>query len=184
VDSFAYQYANRLGDWSDIRDWMPTLYEAAHGADVLELGVRTGNSTVALLAGVEAGGGHVTSVDIDMARVPGGWFESPLWTFVHADSRADLYRDVDPEANFDLVFIDTSHHYQATWCELVRWGARVPDGGRIMLHDTELGRPYDAPETDPDFPVAVAATEYADLHGWAIDLLPGCSGLGVIHVKR
>ena len=60
---------------------------AARG-NVLELGVRAGVSTAALLAGVSDHGGHVWSVDRDdCAPVFAG---HPHWTFIQGDSLDNL----------------------------------------------------------------------------------------------
>src|SRR6266567_3310836 len=68
---------------SDIIDWLPTLratvLDYPH-AQVIELGVRSGNSTAAVLAAAEQVDGHVWSVDIAQPTVPFWWHESPLWT--------------------------------------------------------------------------------------------------------
>jgi methyltransferase family protein len=35
----------------------------------------------------------------------------------------------------DLVFVDGAHRFGPARADLVRWGARVPDGGRMLVHD-------------------------------------------------
>jgi hypothetical protein len=71
----AYEY--HLKNWSDIQDHLPRLYEAAKG-NCMEIGVRSGVSTSALLAGIEAHGGHLYSFDINHCDVFHG---HPQWTF-------------------------------------------------------------------------------------------------------
>src|SRR5580704_4772440 len=61
-------YVDRLSRWSDIREYLPFLYETAKQypqVRVLEFGARKGNSTLAFLAAAEAAGGYVLSVDIE-----------------------------------------------------------------------------------------------------------------------
>ena len=69
-------YLDRLSRWSDIREYLPLLYDFARSypqVRVLELGSRKGNSTLAFLAGAEESGGHVWSCDIDdVTAVPDG----------------------------------------------------------------------------------------------------------------
>jgi hypothetical protein len=77
-------YQQQCQTQSDIQHHLPLLYSLAHG-NVLELGTRTGVSTMALLAGVERAGGRVWSVDID-ERSAGVAAGHPLWTFVHGSS--------------------------------------------------------------------------------------------------
>ena len=62
-------YLDRLSRWSDIQEYLPLLYDSARScrdARVLELGSRTGNSTLAFLAGTQESHGHVWSNDIDI----------------------------------------------------------------------------------------------------------------------
>jgi hypothetical protein len=35
----------------------------------------------------------------------------------------------------DLLFVDGAHRFGPARADLVRWGARVPDGGRMLVHD-------------------------------------------------
>jgi hypothetical protein len=35
----------------------------------------------------------------------------------------------------DLLFVDGAHRFGPARSDLVRWGARVPDGGRMLVHD-------------------------------------------------
>jgi predicted O-methyltransferase YrrM len=150
---------------SDIQHHLPLLFSLARG-NVLELGTRSGVSTAALLAGVEAHGGHVTSVDLDgrSAEVAKG---HALWAFVQSDSRnADLVERVGP---LDLLLIDTEHVYEIAQAELALWGNHVAPGGVILMHD---------PETFPG--VRRAATEFAAARGWSITFVLPNNGMAVI----
>jgi hypothetical protein len=112
--NFHDEYLQRCSEWSDIVDHLPRLHaETARytAPQVVELGVRSGNSTCAFLAAVETVGGLVWSVDPERAHVPPHWFDSDLWTFVQAD---DL-KVVDEAPPCDVLFIDTTHGYQQTW---------------------------------------------------------------------
>lgn len=130
------RYHYWLEHWNDVQAHLPTLFEAARG-NVLELGVRAGVSTSALLAGVEAHGGHVWSVDRDdCAPVFAG---HPQWTFIQADSLDDTF--YVPTA-LDCIFIDTEHTETRTLAELQMWGPRVKPGGVILLHDTDDDSTY------------------------------------------
>jgi predicted O-methyltransferase YrrM len=35
----------------------------------------------------------------------------------------------------DLLFVDGAHRFRPARADLVRWGARVPEGGRMLVHD-------------------------------------------------
>lgn len=162
------QYHTRLASPSDIQLHLPRLYQESHGI-VLELGVRGGTSTSALLAGVVERGGHLYSVDIN----PHCWGSvglHPQWTFVHADSldTETIHKAGVPD-KIDVLFIDTEHTYSRTIRELNTWGKIVKNGGKIFLHDTD-GR--------ASCGVRAAIIEYCRYKlFW---LYPGSNGLGEI----
>lgn len=163
------QYANTQ---SDIQHHLPLLFAKACG-NVVELGTRSGVSTVALLAGVERHGGHVWSVDIDpqSAQVAAG---HPLWTFLQASS-TDVLTEMQIRkagANpIDLLLIDTIHTEDHVAAELKIWGNSVRPGGTICIHDTET------------FPgVRVATEAFCADKGWNVTFVRPCNGMAVIEV--
>lgn len=179
--TFATEYDVRRLENSDIRDFLPFLYDQAKGKQVIELGVRGGNSTAALLAAVEKHGGHVWSVDISAPQVPDHWFDSDLWDFIGGD---DLETADELPDGVDVVFIDTSHTFEQTWCELDLYAPKLRSGGVFLLHDTELERPEASPGTDPPYPVKAAVDQWSFAYGWACEFKTGCNGLGIIHKPR
>jgi predicted O-methyltransferase YrrM len=172
------EYQMRCWMASDIVQHLPRLHEEASTADavVIELGVRSGNSTAAFLAAVEKHKGHVYSVDLGRPHVP--WHQHPQWTFLLGDDLALVGELPD----CDILFIDTSHHYRHTLAELEAYITKVRPGGVVLLHDTELERPDGAPPDDPPFPVRAAVDEFCDVYGFVPEYVEGCYGLGVIRV--
>lgn len=129
--------ADHARHWADMVPHLETLTsQASHATSVVELGVRGGVSTWALLDGLPADG-RLVSVDIDHGcLVPPRVRDDPRWTFIVGDDHAVNL----PAA--DLVFIDTSHEYHHTRDELAlaeRLGAKV-----IILHDYMLPDVADA----------------------------------------
>jgi predicted O-methyltransferase YrrM len=119
-----YDKACREGD---MKDFAPLLRSLAKGR-ILEIGVRDGASTSALLLGVEEHGGHLTSVDIQDCS---GLWTHPQWEFLKTSSR-DL--EIDP-ASLDIALIDGDHSPQGFKIDLencLRW---VRPGGFILCHD-------------------------------------------------
>lgn len=177
------EYQGRCNVWSDIVDHLPTL----HGhvlrytePVVLELGVRSGNSTAAFLAAANLVDGHVWSVDIGLHQAPGWWWQTGRWSPI-------VGNDLDPTVlarlpqSVDVLFIDTSHAYDHTLAELRTYVPRVKPGGVVLCHDTEL----EAPELvgpQPPFPVAKAIAEYCTETGLAWQNITGSYGLGVIEI--
>ena len=174
-------YAERCATPSDIYLHLPRMVDMVRetGATrVLELGTRTGVSTIAWLHALD-GVGHLVSVDIDERPPIGEW---PHWTFIQGDDFDPMVvRQVSDPAP-DIVFIDTSHHYQHTRRELALYRWIVKPGGLIVCHDTMLPHPEGAPVGDPAFPVRRAIDEFVAENGFDWFNFPDCWGLGVIKV--
>jgi predicted O-methyltransferase YrrM len=177
--SLADLYRDRCHTPSDIVDHLPrfvALVKALNATHVLELGTRTGVSTIAWLYALQDRG-TLTSVDIDSQPPIGEW---PHWTFIQGDDTdPDLFASLAPA---DIVFIDTSHHYRHTLSELNMYRWLVKPGGVIVCHDTELPVPEGAPAGDPTFPVRRAIDEFCKANGFVCEYVPGCWGLGIIRL--
>lgn len=175
----AGEYRARVAMWSDIQQHLPRLHAEASipDAQIIDLGVRAGNSTAAFLAAVEKHGGHVYSVDVNTPPSP--FHGHPQWTFIAGDDL--IVADQLPD-QVDIVFIDTSHDYVQTCAELEVYVPKVRAGGVVLLHDTELEHPDASPVSDPSFPVRVAVDEYCTDNGLTAEFVTGCNGLGVIRI--
>ena len=179
-DELEADYQRLCATPSDIFEHLPTfvrLVRERNALHVLELGTRTGVSTVAWLYALRETGGRLTSVDID-ERPPIG--DYPHWTFVQGDDMDPaVFADLEPA---DIVFLDTSHHFEHTLRELNLYRHLVKPGGLIVCHDTELARPEGSPRSDPPFPVRTAIERFCEAEGlsWSND--QRCWGLGVIEL--
>lgn len=140
---------------------------------MLELGVRGGNSTAALLAGLEERGGRLWSVDVD-PECRNVFRGHPQWRFVLADSR-DVPEVVAAglPAQLDVLFIDTIHTYEQVRDELAVWGERVRKGGVILFHDTD---------SFPEIRRAVAG--WCSPRGVPFEFLRRSNGLGIAYPGR
>jgi predicted O-methyltransferase YrrM len=114
----------------------------AYDPVVVELGVRTGHSTMAILSGLErVGRGSLWSVDIERCdeardRVRNVGLEH-RWHFLQGSSvDVEIRREIGEAGGCDVAFIDTSHTYDDTVQELEMWGSIVRLGGHAVLHDT------------------------------------------------
>jgi predicted O-methyltransferase YrrM len=169
-------YRERAAMDHDIKAQMPVLYAWARlpGVRIIELGVRGGNSTAALLAGLEHSGGELWSVDIAEPGTPAEWNGLPFWHLLVAD-------DTSPEAvafcpgDVDVLFIDTSHYYPHTLQELRLYVPKVKPGGIVLLHDTDRAEWPDVGRSLDEYCAETGLTWYN--HPW-------WHGLGVIEVPR
>jgi cephalosporin hydroxylase len=169
-------FAERLEFWSDIQghlQFMRDLVAGEHAQVVVELGARSGNSTIALLSGVEETGGLLYSVDVSLPQWPGEVWAHPYVTFIQGDDLT--VRDQVPDC-IDVLFVDTSHDYDQTLAELNLYGANARV---ILLHDTDLQHPWGVPP-DPEYPVRQAMTEWATAIGRPFEERAGSYGMGVI----
>lgn len=173
-------YRERCSTYSDIVDHLPRFVDMVEKLDakhVIELGSRSGVSTVAWLYALERTGGHLTTVDLDDAPEIGTWDH---WRHVKGD-------DMDPAViaslqSAEIIFIDTSHFYEHTAAELEAYLPLVWTPGLIVLHDTELASPIGAPKSDGVYPVKRAVREFAKRHGFEWINYPDSWGLAVIEV--
>jgi predicted O-methyltransferase YrrM len=131
-------YDRLKGAGTDMSAHMDTLRDAVIEADaqqVIELGVRSGVSTVALLSGLEQTGGSLWSCDVGHVTVPAEVSSHPAWTLVHGDDvSAEVQRLAPPSC--DVLFIDTSHTEKHTFRELAAYGPKLKPGGIVICHDT------------------------------------------------
>ena len=181
-------YRERAAAATDISDHLPFLLNCATARPVIvELGVRQGNSTAALLLGAHWSKGHVYSIDINPPDVDLIWHQDPRWSFAQCDSISAQALAFAPPV-IDLLFVDTSHDQAQTLAECRAWMPRVRrDGGIALFHDTQWDH-GDVSLPTPAGPVAIALDHYCQVdHAGTIrwynrDSPPGLYGLGVIEL--
>ncbi len=187
----------------DIRSHLWTLYWLARtlGGRVVELGVRRGDSTRAILAGVrDAGeirqsnaGIGVWSFDIedvgdhvlDVCRAQGFVVVHELWHFGCWNSveAGGWWHLPGPRPQqVDLVFVDTDHTVGTTMAEISAWSPHVRPGGVMAFHDVFLTEP-------PRDGVRPAIMEFLERSpGWTYEEHgggpAGDTGLGLLHRKE
>lgn len=126
-------FVHRASTPSDINEHLPVLRAlAAECGTVVEFGVRTGNSTCALLAGLHDRGRESTLISYDKNQPSCQFGRVPRvhWIFQQADT-AHL-----PEIPLcDMLFIDTLHTFSQVKEEL-RHAGQV--GRYLVFHDTVL----------------------------------------------
>lgn len=179
-------YEHRLTVESDIRGHLQylhdTVLEQPACGHVIELGVRSGVSTSALLSAVQIRQyGCLVSIDIEMPTSPPLWAYHTQWHFLQGDdldpaivAKAAVYF---PEG-INVLFIDTIHTYEHTLAELRTYGPMVRPGGKILLHDTLHDIPF-----EPKWPVSKAIREWCAETGYQWVNRTGYHGLGVITIS-
>lgn len=122
---------------TDIHEHLATLYMLTvelNLKSILELGTRSGESTVALLQAAKEINGRVTSIDLEPCLEAKKLVKSlhleDHWTFIQADDMRVKWNQP-----IDHLFIDTSHTYEHTLAELTKYEPFVRPGGLITMHD-------------------------------------------------
>ena len=194
------EYQQRLhGSWIDTQGHLQFLHETVlkyKKPVVIELGVHVGNTTSALLSGVELSDGELWSCDIDdvTKKVPTTFTQSPRWRFFHGDDVGEQILSQLPK-QCDVLFIDTSHTYEHTLAELEAYIPRVKSDGVALLHDTHYAG-WALPELPaPTGAVGQALSKYCQDHGltWEDRYIipedsppgidgPGFFGLGILRI--
>jgi predicted O-methyltransferase YrrM len=123
-----------------------TLYAIALGSkakNILELGVRNGDTTRPLLLAATQNNGILTSVDIEETKfVPDDQYKS-CWNFVKEDALEFLKKQA-PSTPYDLIYIDDWHAYRHVKEELEQIDKLVSPRTVILIHDLMYGNtcPY------------------------------------------
>lgn len=145
-DPYLTAVRDRSRHRTDISDHLETLYRLAldrRAGLVVELGVRTGESTFALEQAVCQTGGWLVSVDIEPTAYSS---EYEKWRFLQVDDLelarmfADEMAKLGAPSTIDLLFLDTSHTYEHTVRELAAWMPLLSETGAAVLHDTNMAR--------------------------------------------
>ncbi len=127
---------------TDISDHLSILFAEAMASQprfIVELGVRTGESTFVLERVAKLCGSRIVSVDIDdCSKVS----SNPNWIFVQSDDITfsekfpDWCKERQLPLPIDLLFIDTSHLFEHTVQEIEHWFPLVSPRGKVIFHDT------------------------------------------------
>lgn len=141
-----------IGDWYDTRRHLLTLYSLALSVcwtdptkwsphrppQMLEIGVRHGIATMALLHAARESGGHLTSIEIDeryarVARERVREAKLDQWWTLIVDNCNTV---IDQVGGLDLCWIDGDHSYAQTKLDVANYGSKVRSDGYIAMHDS------------------------------------------------
>ncbi len=129
---------------TDINDHLLTLYRESLSVKpslIVELGVRSGESTFVFERVAKRFNATLVSVDIeDCSKISN--YEK--WFFVQSDDIEfakgfEVWckeRGIKPE--IDILFIDTSHLYHHTKEEIEHWFPFLSDKAKVFFHDTNI----------------------------------------------
>jgi len=102
---------------------------------ILELGVRSGESTLPLLTAANIFGGILESVDIMDTEFVCPDEMKNNWIFTKSDSIEYLEECVLANDKFDLIFVDDWHAGNHVYKELCLIDKLIEDSSLVLLHD-------------------------------------------------
>lgn len=169
-----------------------TLFGIASGMRakrILELGVRTGNTTLPFLMAAQQTGGVVDSVDLDPTS-----FQCPsdlrvYWRFHQSD--AIKWLDEHRQEQYDIVYVDDWHSYPHVKRELEILQHMVTPGSVILLHDLMYSGSHpryhsEVNTTDPQWAEGGPYRAVAELDPeiWEWSTIPVNHGLTILRKKH
>jgi predicted O-methyltransferase YrrM len=103
--------------------------------NILELGVRDGNSTLPWILAAKENGGMVTSVDLEQTRwqCPSGL--KVYWKFIQSDAIDFLENCVAKKLTYDIIYVDDWHAYAHVKRELELIENLVTPNSLVLIHD-------------------------------------------------
>jgi predicted O-methyltransferase YrrM len=158
--------------------------------NILELGVRTGNTTLPFLLAAKENGGMVHSVDLDMTT-----FQCPnelkiYWKFMQSDSIAWLDNRAAEGGKYDIIYIDDWHSYPHVKRELELIEPMIGPSGLVLLHDLMYSNAQPHYRSDPTTTDAqwegggpYRAVAELDLTKWEYVTIPINHGLTILRKK-
>ena len=165
-----------------------TLAVSIRARRILELGVRTGNTTLPFLLAAKETGGIVHSVDLEPTV-----FSCPNdlkihWDFFQSDAIQWLKDRSD--AHYDLIYIDDWHSYAHVKQELELVDSMISPSGLVLLHDLMYSnsQPHyhsDVNTTDPQWADGGPYRALAELdpEKWEWVTVPVNHGLTILRKK-
>ena len=136
IDHFIHKALNGEGDSDQHLISLFALGLASRGKTFVEMGVREGNTTMALYEAAKRNGGHLHSVDINDPEIKRD--DDDYYTFYKGDSILFL-ENWDPSEKMDVVFVDDWHSYPHVKRQLELLDKYVGPSSIILLHDLMYG---------------------------------------------
>jgi cephalosporin hydroxylase len=133
---------------SDVSDHLTTLFlesVAMRPSMIVELGVRSGESTIAFSQVADLFESHLISVDLDDCSQA---CQNSRQVFVKSDDVkfAQEFNAWCESRNFptaiDVLFIDTSHEFEHTAAEIENWFPHLSPHSKVLFHDTNMSTVY------------------------------------------
>lgn len=180
LEAFVENDLTRRADVHGLQLLLVGIILAIDAKKVLELGVRDGNTTGPLLAGVALTKGKLTSVDIALNPDTLSRFADHNWTAIQSDALEFLATSTE---SWDLVLIDDCHDGGHVMREIALLESYVTPSSLILIHDTMAHSvPMYSTYSDYEFTNGGPAAAIARLNHntWEIATVPASHGLTML----
>jgi len=170
-----------------------TLFSLSLSLDaknILELGVRNGDTTLPFLLCAEQTNGQVTSVDLNHTDFKCPKELKKYWSFYRENTLDFLQAKFKKKEKYDIIFIDDWHSYEHVKKELEYVDALTSPGSLVLLHDLMYGNtcPYyhvDLTKCSPQWANGGPYRAVAELdhNFWEFSTIPCNNGLTILRKK-
>jgi len=189
MDSLIYKTLNGTGDSDKHIMTLFSLVLSTKSKNILELGVRSGVTTLPLLEAAKLTGGHVISVDVNDTEFRCPPELSEHWTFIKMDA-LEYLKNYENNKPFDFIYVDDWHSYDHVKKELEYIDKYVSPKTVITLHDLMYGNtcPHyhsDLTQKDGQWANGGPYRAVAELNPqfWEFSTIPVCNGLTILRKK-
>lgn len=190
LDIFSEKAISGVGDSDSHLLLFYSLVLSLKAKNILELGVRNGDSTLPLLLAAQKTGGFVNSVDIVPTSFKPPQELKELWKF-HCSDAIGYLKTLNYE--LDLVFIDDWHDGFHVYNEVKLIEPWISNKTIILLHDTMHSGSHPNYRTDPpDYDTNGKHFGHGGPYGgllklvseapnkWEYSTVPSCHGLTIL----
>jgi predicted O-methyltransferase YrrM len=175
-------------------DWhLMTLFSLVlqnKSKNILELGVRFGDTTEPMIAGASLTGGKITCVDIEQTLWICPEDLKDIYTFIKSDAIKFLEGAVSQNEYYDFIYIDDWHTYPHVKRELELIDQLSDEKTIILLHDLmgskcapDYYNPINARGTEWDEGGPFRAVNELDLAKWEWMTVPVNNGLTLLRKR-
>lgn len=152
------EQSNHLPSMEYAKDIHKVASRMPKGFIALEIGMAWGFSTLALL---EAGAGHLTSVDpnvmakgLEESKANG--YTNHVWTV----QKSKAFWEENQTVEYDLIYVDGSHLYVDVVNDLYEAWKRLKKNGLLMIDDWEHKKNIKAEGDTSEYGVSLACFEF------------------------
>lgn len=185
IDKIISESLNGSKDSSQHLITLFSLVISTKSKNVLELGVRNGDTTIPLLHALSYTNGKLTSVDISENFNLRNEIKNENWSYIISDA-IDFVKNIENGILYDLILIDDWHDGDHLYNEIIYLEKHINPSTVILIHDCMC------PNTQPNYHIyndksgefgnggPFAAIQKLDKSKWEYSTIPVNNGLTIL----